>query len=63
MANVERGYSFVGTTEQMELGLSVLDGLLNCQAPQVNPRVKRSSFMSGITLNQAIKLALLFHLP
>ena len=28
MANVERGYSFVGTTEQMELGLSVLEAAL-----------------------------------
>ena len=28
MANVERGYAFVGTTEQMELGLSVLEAAL-----------------------------------
>ena len=27
-ANVERGYAFVGTTEQMELGLSVLEAAL-----------------------------------
>ena len=28
VANVERGYAFVGTTEQMELGLSVLEAAL-----------------------------------
>lgn len=38
-------------------------GILIAGPPQVNPRVKRSSFMSGITLNQALKLALLWHIP
>ena len=28
MANVERSYAFVGTTEQMELGLAVLEAVL-----------------------------------
>ena len=28
MANVERGYAFVGTTEQFELGLKVLEAVL-----------------------------------
>ena len=28
MANVERGYAFVGTTEQMELGLALLEAVL-----------------------------------
>ena len=28
MANVERGYAFVGTTEQLELGLKVLEAVL-----------------------------------
>ena len=41
----------------------VRNGHFNYRAPQVNPRVKRSSFMSGITLNQALKLALLWHIP
>ena len=40
-----------------------LTGYFNYRAPQVNPRVKRSSFMSGITLNQALKLTLLWNIP
>ena len=28
MANVERNYAFVGTTEQMELGLKLLEAVL-----------------------------------
>ena len=53
MTNVERNYAFVGTTEQMKLGLTILEAVLPrffkgaMKLNKKNANVNRHPSMSG----------------